>query len=121
MKANVIARVAQWLANEVIVKGLANSTIFQNFAVRSHGAVRQYAERSATALRDLQSHEAVETARARGTGAAGWVRDFGQGLTDAVKGAAKSGSGGGGSGGGASGSGSGGGGASRSRGGGYRA
>lgn len=98
MKANLVARVAQWLANEVIVKGLANSRVFQQFAVRSHGAFRQYAERGTSALRDAQNRERLEQLRSHSSSMSSWLREFGQGLAEVVgkRGGSSSGSGGGG-------------------------
>jgi hypothetical protein len=51
--SQLFARVFQWLANEVIVKGLANNRAFQQFAVRSSQQAREASKAAADAAKAL--------------------------------------------------------------------
>jgi uncharacterized membrane protein YccC len=59
----LLARVFQWLANEVIVKGLANNRAFQQFAVRSSESAREAARTAAEAAKALSEHQSVAQMR----------------------------------------------------------
>lgn len=52
-------RIFQWLANEVIVKGLANNKMFQEFAVRSSQSAREAAKTAADAAKSLSENPSV--------------------------------------------------------------
>ena len=67
MSQQFIARVVNYVANEIIVKGLANSRTFQKFAVRTN---KQYqdlnkhgTEKVAKTLEELAKTQAAEGAR----------------------------------------------------------
>lgn len=60
---NLIARVMQWLANEVIVKGLANNAAFQRFAVRSSEHARELSKSAADAAKSLADSQSVAQLR----------------------------------------------------------
>jgi exonuclease VII large subunit len=76
------ARVFQWLANEVIVKSLANSPAFQQFAVRTSAQAREATRQAAEAARALAESAPVvqlrnegEAARERALGLANALRE----------------------------------------------
>lgn len=50
-------RVAQYLANEVIVKGLANNPAFQRFAVRSSQQAKELSKSAAEAAKNMSESE----------------------------------------------------------------
>lgn len=56
---NVFGRVAQWLANEVIVKGLSNNPAFQRFAVRSAQQAKELSKSASKAMRDISENQNV--------------------------------------------------------------
>lgn len=56
-------RVAQWLANEIIVKGLANSPAFQRFAVRSSQQAKEVSKSASEALKNISESENVSQLR----------------------------------------------------------
>lgn len=55
----MFARVAQWLANEIIVKGLANNPAFQRFAVRSSEQAKNLTKQASEAAKNLAESESV--------------------------------------------------------------
>ncbi|KAL3678134.1 hypothetical protein R1sor_021090 [Riccia sorocarpa] len=61
--ANFIARVMQYVVNELLVDRLANNQSFQRFAVRSSKAIEELAEKSAQKKAELteQMKEFTET------------------------------------------------------------
>lgn len=59
----IFARVAQWLANEVIVKGLANNPSFQRFAVRSAQQAQQLTKSAAEAAKTMAESENISQIR----------------------------------------------------------
>lgn len=87
MKGQFIARIAHWLTNEVIVKGLANSTTFQRFVVRTHGSFRSLADRArSSGLKDGLLGDALPTdLRSRAHHWSSWLRDFREGIVEAVR------------------------------------
>jgi hypothetical protein len=56
---HLIARVFQWLANEVIVKSLANSPAFQQFAVRTAAQARAASRQAADVARAMSKSSSV--------------------------------------------------------------
>lgn len=52
-------RVLQWLANEVIVKSLAENRGFQRFAVRSSEQAKQMSKSASEAVRNIAESENV--------------------------------------------------------------
>jgi|YelNatPaOPRAMG01_1025707.scaffolds.fasta_scaffold165642_1 hypothetical protein len=86
MRGDIIARIAHWLANEVVVKGLANSALFQRFALRTHTTFRELAERSRSLpLRAETSTELLERVRERTVHWSRWMQDFREGLKEVVR------------------------------------
>lgn len=55
----LFGRIAQWLANEVIVKGLANNPAFQRFAVRSSQRATELTKSAAEAAKNVSESESV--------------------------------------------------------------
>lgn len=71
MSQQFIARVVNYVANEIIVKGLANSRTFQKFAVRTN---QQYQELNKHGTEKIsKTIEEIAKAQAQGTTAAGGV------------------------------------------------
>mmetsp|Transcript_20697 Transcript_20697/g.35662 ORF Transcript_20697/g.35662 Transcript_20697/m.35662 type:complete len:106 (+) Transcript_20697:168-485(+) len=60
MSRNLIARIAQWLANELIVKGLAKNPTFQRFAHRTHAETTRMAEKAAQSTKNLVESESAK-------------------------------------------------------------
>ncbi|KNC76458.1 hypothetical protein SARC_11042 [Sphaeroforma arctica JP610] len=60
--AQLIQRVAQYLANEVITKSLARSKMFQNFAQRTHGNVEKFSEASKKHTESIDMNKVAENA-----------------------------------------------------------
>ncbi|KAK4531749.1 hypothetical protein CCYA_CCYA09G2606 [Cyanidiococcus yangmingshanensis] len=86
MRGDIIARIAQWLANEVVVKGLANSALFQRFALRTHATFRQLADRSRTLPLGSESSTALlERFRERTMHWSRWMQDFQEGLKEVAR------------------------------------
>lgn len=56
-------RVVQWLANEIIVKGLSNSPAFQRFAVRSSQQAKELSKSAAEAAKNLSESDSVQQLR----------------------------------------------------------
>lgn len=61
--SQLFARIFQWLANEVIVKGLANNRAFQQFAVRTSQQAREASKAAADAAKALSESESVAQMR----------------------------------------------------------
>lgn len=59
----LFGRIAQWLANEIIVKGLSNSPAFQRFAVRSSEQARELSKSAAEAAKNLSELKSVQQLR----------------------------------------------------------
>lgn len=59
----IFGRIAQWLANEVIVKGLANNPAFQRFAVRSSQRATELSKSAAEAAKNMSESEGVAQLR----------------------------------------------------------
>lgn len=55
----LFGRIAQWLANEVIVKGLANNPAFQRFAVRSSQKATDLSKSAAEAAKSMSESQTV--------------------------------------------------------------
>ncbi|GJQ08782.1 hypothetical protein GpartN1_g573.t1 [Galdieria partita] len=55
----LVARVAHWFANEVIVKNLANSEAFQRFAVRSSQSIEQLVRKGEQKLIQTKGKESL--------------------------------------------------------------
>lgn len=53
----LFARIAQWLANEVIVKGLSNNPAFQRFAVRSSEQAKQFSKNASKTAKNMADNE----------------------------------------------------------------
>lgn len=60
---NLFARVMQWLASEVIVKGLANSPTFQRFAVRSSQQAKELSKSATDVMKNIAESENVSQLR----------------------------------------------------------
>lgn len=58
-----MTRVIQWLANEVIVKGLSNNPAFQRFAVRSSQQAKDLGKSASAALKNIAESENVSQMR----------------------------------------------------------
>lgn len=56
-------RVFQWLANEVIVKGLANNAAFQRFAVRSSQHIQEAGRAAAEVARSFSENQSISQIR----------------------------------------------------------
>lgn len=56
-------RLVQWLANEVIVKGLANNPTFQRFAVRSSQQAKEISKSAAEAAKSLSESQSMNQMR----------------------------------------------------------
>lgn len=56
---SLFGRVLQWLANEVIVKSLANNPAFQRFAVRSSQQAKEITKTASQAVRNIADNENV--------------------------------------------------------------
>lgn len=52
-----MGRIIQWLANEVIVKGLSNNPAFQRFAVRSSQQAKDLRKSASAALKNIAESE----------------------------------------------------------------
>ncbi|KAK4536154.1 hypothetical protein CDCA_CDCA07G2179 [Cyanidium caldarium] len=87
MREHILARLFQWITHEVIVKGLANSTTFQRLALRTHGSLRGWAERARlhAAQGDGGLERLAPELRARTESWAQWLREFRQGVAEAVR------------------------------------
>lgn len=59
---NFFARVMQYIANELVVKGLANSPAFQRFAVRSQAQMRDLSKNAAETAKALSDTPAINDA-----------------------------------------------------------
>jgi len=59
MSKNLIGRIAQWIANELIVKGLSKSPAFQRFAVRTHETTQQLAKKAAETTKEFAESDAA--------------------------------------------------------------
>ncbi|OSX74901.1 hypothetical protein BU14_0262s0018 [Porphyra umbilicalis] len=66
---NLIGRVMQWLANEIIVKGLGSNPAFQRFAVRSAEQAQALAKQAADVAAEAASNPNVRALREEGTAA----------------------------------------------------
>lgn len=88
----LFARVFQWLANEVIVKGLSNNRAFQQFAVRSSQQAAEASKAASEAAKALSESQNVsqiksETAamREKAVGIAAALREeFGRAASEAA-------------------------------------
>ena len=56
-------RILQWLANEVVVKGLANNPAFQRFAVRSSQQAKELSRTAAEAAKSLSENAKLNQIR----------------------------------------------------------
>lgn len=61
--SQLFARVFQWLANEVIVKGLSNNRAFQQFAVRTSQQAKEASKAATDAAKALSESESVAQMR----------------------------------------------------------
>lgn len=57
--SQLFARIFQWLANEVIVKGLSNNRAFQRFAVRSSQQAAEASKAASEAAKALSENQNV--------------------------------------------------------------
>ena len=75
MSQQFIARVINYVANEIIVKGLANSRTFQKFAVRTNKQYQELnkhgTEQFAKTLDEIAKSQAGNAAASRAEGAGG--------------------------------------------------
>lgn len=60
---NFFGRIFQWLANEVIVKGLANNPSFQRFAVRTSQQAKELRKSAGDAVRNIADSQAAGDVR----------------------------------------------------------
>lgn len=65
-----VQRVANYIANEVLIKGLANSKTFQKFAVRTDSTIQKVKKEGAQKL-EMTFEEMTNQAAAAGTEAGG--------------------------------------------------
>jgi len=70
MSAQFIQRLVNYLANEVLIKGLANSKIFQKFAVRTDASLREV-HKAGTETLEQTLEQAVRSSANNATAAAG--------------------------------------------------
>lgn len=63
MGPGFFGRIVQWLANEVIVKGLANNQAFQRFAVRSSQQAKEISKSAAEAAKSISESQSVNQMR----------------------------------------------------------
>lgn len=66
---NLIGRIAQWLANEIIVKGLGSNPAFQRFALRSAESAQALARQATDAAAEAAANPNVRALREEGTAA----------------------------------------------------
>lgn len=59
----LFGRVLQWLASEVIVKGLANNPSFQRFAVRSSQQAKELSKSATNAMKSFAESENISQLR----------------------------------------------------------
>jgi hypothetical protein len=86
---NLIARVFQWLANEVIVKSLANNPSFQQFAVRTAAQARAASRQAADVARAMSESSSVAQLRSEGEAARDRARGFAAALREELEQAAR--------------------------------
>lgn len=60
---NLFGRLMQYLANEVVVKTLANSPTFQRFAVRSSQQMKDFSKNAAATARTIADNPSLNEAR----------------------------------------------------------
>eukprot|EP00619_Florenciella_sp_RCC1007_P000141 CAMPEP_0205921814 /NCGR_PEP_ID=MMETSP1325-20131115/13479_1 /ASSEMBLY_ACC=CAM_ASM_000708 /TAXON_ID=236786 /ORGANISM="Florenciella sp., Strain RCC1007" /LENGTH=96 /DNA_ID=CAMNT_0053289725 /DNA_START=99 /DNA_END=389 /DNA_ORIENTATION=+ len=81
-----IQRVATWLANEVVVKGLANNRAFQQFAVRTQSKIDNLkSEGVSKATEGIKNSEGVKNAQNIIQQSLADANKFGSMLADEVK------------------------------------
>eukprot|EP00177_Eucheuma_denticulatum_P005407 GFKZ01009832.1.p1 GENE.GFKZ01009832.1~~GFKZ01009832.1.p1 ORF type:complete len:103 (-),score=14.64 GFKZ01009832.1:438-746(-) len=61
--SSLFSRIAQWLANEVIVKGLSNNPSFQRFAVRSSQQAKELSKSATEAAKNFSQAESIQQLR----------------------------------------------------------
>jgi hypothetical protein len=86
---NLFARVFQWLANEVIVKSLANNHAFQRFAVRSSQHARDATRQASDVARALTESETLAQLRSEGEAARQRAQGFATALREELEEAAR--------------------------------
>eukprot|EP00048_Salpingoeca_helianthica_P015217 m.225669 g.225669 ORF g.225669 m.225669 type:complete len:98 (+) comp16755_c0_seq1:92-385(+) len=59
----ILQRVANWIANEVIVKSLARSELFQRMAVKTHQHVQTFSKEGTKHFETIKSSEATQKAQ----------------------------------------------------------
>lgn len=59
MAPGFYGRIVQWLANEVIVKGLSNNPAFQRFALRTSQQAKELSKSAAEAAKNMSEAEGV--------------------------------------------------------------
>ena len=57
MTPGLFHRIMQWIANEVVVKGLANNPAFQRFAVRTSQQAKELTRNATEAAKFLSENE----------------------------------------------------------------
>ncbi|PXF46892.1 hypothetical protein BWQ96_03421 [Gracilariopsis chorda] len=80
----LFARVAQWLANEVIVKGLANNPAFQRFAVRSSQQAKELSKTAAEAAKNMSESETFVQLKRESEALRLQARDFASALREEI-------------------------------------
>mmetsp|Transcript_9736 Transcript_9736/g.20514 ORF Transcript_9736/g.20514 Transcript_9736/m.20514 type:complete len:113 (-) Transcript_9736:5-343(-) len=85
MSKNIIARIAQWLANELIVKGLANNPSFQRFAQRTHARTQEIANKAVKTSQELAQNESLHALRNEAQSKANEVKNTAVGLAELLK------------------------------------
>jgi hypothetical protein len=85
----LFARVFQWLANEVIVKSLANNHAFQRFAVRSSQQARDASRQVAEVARSLTESETLSQFRSEAGAARRRAEGFAAALREELEDAAR--------------------------------
>mmetsp|Transcript_38164 Transcript_38164/g.61791 ORF Transcript_38164/g.61791 Transcript_38164/m.61791 type:complete len:89 (-) Transcript_38164:834-1100(-) len=78
---NVLWRVINYVANEVVVPKLASSEAFQKFALKSSEAVEKFAQRTLEAQKKLDLEKTLSSASKR----IGEAKDKTEMLVDAIK------------------------------------
>ncbi|CAN8077073.1 unnamed protein product [Agarophyton chilense] len=81
----LFSRIAQWLASEVIVKGLANNPAFQRFAVRSSQQAKELSKSAAEAAKNLSESESFVQMKKESEALRNQARDFASALREEIE------------------------------------
>ncbi|CDF32607.1 unnamed protein product [Chondrus crispus] len=81
----LFGRIAQWLANEVIVKGLANNPTFQRFAVRSSQKASDLSKNATEAAKTISESESLAQFRRESQQLKQQANDFASALREEIQ------------------------------------